>query len=108
MVCQWKPDTCNCVILYDGKTFEVIDQFKNKKTIACKQHEELKGQDLLNFVIPENQTSNEFYLNFTPEEMEKPETQKLIREYKKVFTEVSNLDPIRNLSLTDSVKLFRG
>ena len=107
MVSQWKPDTCNCVILYD-KDFNVLAEYKNKKTIPCSNHAELEGQDLLNFVIPENQASNQFYINFTKEEMEKPETEQLIREYKKVFVEVFNLDPIIELSLTESIKLFRG
>jgi hypothetical protein len=106
LVCQWKPDTCNCIILYDNKTFEIVDQYKNKKTIPCKIHEELKGQDLLNFVIPENQTSNQFYQDWTEKEIS--ENMDIIKEYKKVFIEVPDLIPIKNLSFVESKKQLRG
>ena len=65
-------------------------------------------QDILNYVIVENQTANEFYKNWTKEEMENEDAFKLITEYKKSFIEVVDLEPIKELSFEDSKIALRG
>jgi hypothetical protein len=104
MVCTWSPDTCLCKIVYDSKTF-TVDPIKSK---PCKIHTEFQGQDLLNYVIVENQTSNEFYSKWAEKDFENPDAMLLIKEYKKVFVELPNFKPIRSLSFKDSKSVLRG
>jgi hypothetical protein len=113
----WRPDTCNCIILYDQPSATVLNEITTKpkkskpktfKTIPCKIHEEIILTDLLQFCINENQSANEFYKNWTEEDFKDPESYKLIDEYKKVFVEVPSLEPIRNLSFIESKTELRG
>lgn len=105
MVQSWKPDTCKCTILYDQE-FNFIESAKGKKSIPCVDHAELKGQDIVNFVIAENQSANEFYQKWTNEEIEAHIND--IKQYKRVFKEIPDLEPIRNLSYKASIQAFRG
>ena len=62
---RWKPDTCECVIIYD-KDIKFLDEEN-----LCKLHNGLSKQKLLNEVLKHNQSFNEKFgkgINYTKEQ----------------------------------------
>ena len=99
----WKPDTCNCALVYDGKTSE-IDVFTTKR---CEDHSELDTKtELLPFVIAENQSANELYVKWTEEEIN--DNFAFIKQYKKSFKNLEILDPIRDLTPANAKLAFQA
>lgn len=62
---RWKPDTCDCIIIYD-KDIKFLDAEN-----ICKLHTDLSKQKLLNEILKHNQSFNEKFgkgVNYTKEQ----------------------------------------
>ena len=94
----WKPDTCKCIIITD-ENGAVLQTFKKHTTFKCPDHADLDTfLELYPYVIAENQSANELYINWTPEEID--ENINFIKEYKETYDKI--LDPIRDLKPADA------
>jgi hypothetical protein len=102
MPSTWKPDTCSCKLCYDND-FNIIES----KSIKCPNHSELDTvTELIPFVIAENQSANELYVNWTPEEIDS--NLDLIDNYKKAFKEGKIVEPIRDLTPANARLAFQS
>ena len=89
MVVKWRPDTCNCLIVFNQDTKTVIED----KCEVCPRHKHLKGDNILIENENENRSINTVYVGWLESEIK--DNIDAILEYKALWKQQKITIPLR-------------